>query len=76
MQIAPTCFTFLTADCVVNEISVVGFFFNVMYIRQEASWEVAMMTILRVLDQNSIPQACYIVKIYHSGPEPSILDQV
>ena len=30
------------------------------------------MYILRVPDQNSMSQACYIVKIYHSGPEPSI----
>ena len=27
----------------------------------------------RVPDQNGMSQACYIVKIYHSGPEPSIL---
>ena len=26
----------------------------------------------RVLDQNDISQACYIVKIHHSGPEPMI----
>ena len=26
----------------------------------------------RVLKQNGISQACYIVEIYHSGPEPSI----
>ena len=26
----------------------------------------------RVPDQSGISQACYIVKIYHSGPEPSI----
>ena len=28
--------------------------------------------ISRVPDWNSISQACYIVKIHHSGPEPSI----
>ena len=28
--------------------------------------------ILRVPDQNGISQACFIVEIYHSGPEPSI----
>ena len=28
---------------------------------------------LRVPDQNSISQACYIVEIYHFGPEPSKL---
>ena len=27
---------------------------------------------LRVPDQNGISQVCYIVEIYHSGPEPSI----
>ena len=27
---------------------------------------------LRVPDQNGISQACRIVEIYHSGPEPSI----
>ena len=29
--------------------------------------------LLRVPDQNGISQACYIVEIHHSGPEPSIL---
>ena len=28
--------------------------------------------ILRVPDQNVISQACYVVAIYRSGPEPSI----
>ena len=28
--------------------------------------------ILRVPDQNGIAQACYIVKIYHSDPEPLV----
>ena len=31
-----------------------------------------VIIISRVLDQNSISQACYIVEIHHSGPEPSI----
>ena len=26
--------------------------------------------ISRVLDQNGISQECYLVEIYHSGPEP------
>ena len=30
------------------------------------------INIMRVSDQNGISQACYIVEIYHSGPEPSI----
>ena len=29
--------------------------------------------ISRVPHQNGISQACYIVEIYHSGPEPLIL---
>ena len=28
--------------------------------------------ISRVPDQNGVSQACYIVKIHHSGPEPAI----
>ena len=28
--------------------------------------------ISRVLDHNGISQACYIVEMYHSGPDPSI----
>ena len=31
----------------------------------------AVVQNLRVLNQNGISQACYIVKIYHSGLEPS-----
>ena len=30
------------------------------------------MSISRVLDQNGIFQACYVVEIYHSSLEPSI----
>ena len=32
--------------------------------------------ISRVPDQNGISQACFIVEIYHSGPEPSICKAV
>ena len=38
-----------------------------VYLRVESA-----ETILRGLDQNGISQACYIVEIYHSAPEPSI----
>ena len=30
------------------------------------------MCISRIPDQNGISQVCYIVDIYHSGPEPLI----
>ena len=36
-------------------------------------FELLMITISRVPDQNGISQACSIVKIYHSDPEPLIL---
>ena len=32
----------------------------------------SLYNISMVPDQNGISQACYIIKIYHSGPEPSI----
>ena len=32
----------------------------------------SMDLMLRVLDQNGISQACYIVQIYQTGLEPSI----
>ena len=37
-----------------------------------ANWLGQNRKILRVRDQNGISQACYIVEIYHSGPESSI----
>ena len=36
-------------------------------------WIWAKENISRVPDQNGISQACHIVEIHHSGPEPSIL---
>ena len=37
-----------------------------------SGWNLFSLCILRVTDQNGISQTCYIVKIHHSDPEPSI----
>ena len=43
-----------------------------VYLYVNAPFLILISNISRVPGQNGVSQACHVVKIYHSGPKPSI----